>query len=431
MQNFGGRIADMNSIDKLATELQKAIANGDNNKKKGYDTQAEVTRLDGDTVWVKIAGSDDETPVSRTNNANVGDNVFVRVSGGRAWLLGNQTSPATDDTVANKANQQAYEALGMAASAGQSAEIARTAADSAMQSAEQASSAAASATADAATARTKAEQATRDASEAKASAESALTSAQSAQSSADSALVSLSNVEDVVGVLEWITAHGTMTANGSAALDPSKVYFIIDANGDYVVGGTHYSIVSEPKAEERTSYYTLSVDESVQNYIATHVVVDAEGLWLIPDSGGNKVLIATGAGSSYTTAGTYIIGKVNGVDTVFAKFTTDGATMNATNSTQIAHLGYGSGIDSGGGTATAPFYTLGTRKSGSTIGNYSVAVGHDVTASNYVSYAEGTGTTASDYASHAEGVRTTASYSASHAEGQETTASGFNSHAEG
>lgn len=173
------------------------------------------------------------------------------------------------------------------------------------------------------------------------SASTALTAAQSAQANADAALVSLSNVEDVVGVLEWITAHGTMIPNGSTALDPAKVYFIVDPNGDYVVGGTRYSIVSEPKAEDRTSYYTLSIDESVQNYVATHIVVDAEGLWLIPDAGGNKVLIATGAGSSYPTAGTYIIGKVNGVDTVFAKFTTDGVTMNATNNTQIAHLGYG------------------------------------------------------------------------------------------
>ena len=157
------------------------------------------------------------------------------------------------------------------------------------------------------------------------SASTALTAAQSAQANADAALVSLANVEDVVGVLEWITAHGTMIPNGNTALDPAKVYFIVDnPNGDYVVGGTHYSIVSEPKAEDRTNYYTLSIDESVQNYVATHVVVDTEGLWLIPDSGGNKVLIATGAGSSYTTAGTYIIGKVNGVDTVFAKFAQDG-----------------------------------------------------------------------------------------------------------
>lgn len=122
----------------------------------------------------------------------------------------------------------------------------------------------------------------------------ALTAAQNAEKSADAALVSLSNVEDVVGVLEWITAHGTMTPNGSTALDPAKVYFIVDnPNGDYVVGGTHYSIVSEPKAEDRTSYYTLSVDESVQNYIATHLSLTNDGLYVLADNSEWKVLVAS------------------------------------------------------------------------------------------------------------------------------------------
>lgn len=268
------------------------------------------------------------------------------------------------------------------------------------------------------------------------SASTALTAAQSAQANADAALVSLANVEDVVGVLDWITAHGTMTANGSAALDPSKVYFIRDNNGDYHVGSYYYSIVSEPKAEDRTSYYTLSIDESVQNYIATHVVVDAEGLWLIPDSGGNKVLIATGAGSSYTTAGTYIIGKVNGVDTVFAKFTTDGVTMNATNSTQIAHLGYGSG-NAESGTDTAPYYTLGVRSNNYPVGNYSTAEGYKTTASGYCSHAEGTpfsspndGSMATSQGSHAEGRGTQSTAFGSHAEGGGSVASGNYSHAQ-
>ena len=261
------------------------------------------------------------------------------------------------------------------------------------------------------------------------SASTALTAAQSAQANADAALVSLANVEDVVGVLDWITAHGTMTANGSAALDPSKVYFIRDNNGDYHVGSYYYSIVSEPKAEDRTDYYTLSVDESVQNYVATHIVVDAEGLWLIPDSGGNKVLIATGAGSSYTTAGTYIIGKVNGVDTVFAKFLQTGVTMNATNSTQIAHLGYGEG-NAESGTATAPYFIFGIPRSG-TLGNYSVSEGWSSAARGYASHAEGYATNATGPYSHAEGGLVVASGSSSHAEGNSTTASGDDAHAEG
>lgn len=268
------------------------------------------------------------------------------------------------------------------------------------------------------------------------SASTALTAAQSAQTSANSALVSLANVEDVVGVLDWITAHGTMTLTSDVAINPAHVYFVVDPTGDYVVGGTHYSIVAEPKVEDISTYYELSIDESVQNYVATHVVVDTEGLWLIPDSGGNKVLIATGAGSSYTTAGTYIIGKVSGVDTVFAKFTTNGATMNATNNTQIAHLGYGAGTAQSG-TDTAPYYTLGSRISGSTVGNYSIAEGWNTTASGYCAHAEGgpsgspnDGPVASGESSHAEGSGTLSSGRMAHAEGRYTESNGNGSHAQ-
>ena len=85
------------------------------------------------------------------------------------------------------------------------------------------------------------------------------------------------------------------------------------------------------------------------------------------------------------------------------------------------------------------------RKSGTTIGNYSVAEGYNTTASSDNSHAEGfmtvasalhahaegSATTASGFASHAEGVGTTASYQSTHAEGYNTTASGYAAHAEG
>lgn len=98
---------------------------------------------------------------------------------------------------------------------------------------------------------------------------------------------------------------------------------------------------------------------------------------------------------------------------------------------QIVNLGYGPGTDSGGGTSDAPYYTLGTRLSGSTVGNYSVAEGYETTADGSYSHAEGWDTTASSICSHAEGSDTTASGFSSHAEGQSTTASGNYSHAEG
>lgn len=310
-----------------------------NKKTKGYATPAEVVRVEGGTAWVHFPGGVDETPVRLTMDAKPGDTVQVRCEGGRAWLTGNKTAPPTDDATANQAKSIANGAL-------DSAEVAAEAAGRAVNSAYQAEQSAAAA---------------------QTSAENAYNAAVAAQSSADSALVSLATVEDVVGVLNWITAHGTMTANGSAALDPSKVYFVRDAAGDYEVGSYHYSIVSEPKAEDRTSYYTLSVDESVQNYVATHVAVNTEGMWLIPDqngtptTNGKKILIATGAGSSYTTAGTYIIDRSSGVDNVVAKFLGNGTTINGPNGTQIVHLGYGAGSN-GSSVTESPYYTLGTRR---------------------------------------------------------------------
>lgn len=65
------------------------------------------------------------------------------------------------------------------------------------------------------------------------------------------------------------------------------------------------------------------------------------------------------------------------------------------------------------------------------IGENSVAIGNEVTASGQYSYAEGSGTTASGKASHAEGSSTTASGENSHAEGSNTTAASEAQHVQG
>ena len=71
------------------------------------------------------------------------------------------------------------------------------------------------------------------------------------------------------------------------------------------------------------------------------------------------------------------------------------------------------------------------RKANTTVGDMSVAIGFNTTASGYASHAEGLNTTASSTFSHAEGAGTTASQHASHAEGNDTTASAMSAHAEG
>lgn len=76
-------------------------------KTKAYDTVAEVLRVDEKTAYVHIDGGADETPAQMAINCKTGDSVKIRVSGGKAWLTGNLTSPPTDDTAANEASKTA------------------------------------------------------------------------------------------------------------------------------------------------------------------------------------------------------------------------------------------------------------------------------------------------------------------------------------
>lgn len=87
-------------------EFVKEIASAmKQSKTKAYDTVAKVLRVDEKTAYVHIDGGADETPAQMTINCKEGDSVKIRVSGGRAWLTGNLTSPPTDDTAANEANK--------------------------------------------------------------------------------------------------------------------------------------------------------------------------------------------------------------------------------------------------------------------------------------------------------------------------------------
>mgnify|MGYP007122818835 CR=1 FL=1 len=89
-------------------EFVKEIASAmKESKTKAYDTVAKVLRVDEKTAYVHIDGGADETPAQRAINCKTGDSVKIRVSGGKAWLTGNLTSPPTDDTAANEASKTA------------------------------------------------------------------------------------------------------------------------------------------------------------------------------------------------------------------------------------------------------------------------------------------------------------------------------------
>lgn len=91
---------------KALNEFVKEIASAmKESKTKPYDTVAKVLRVDERTAYVHIDGGADETPAQMAINCKAGDSVKIRVSGGRAWLTGNLTSPPTDDTAAEKVKQ--------------------------------------------------------------------------------------------------------------------------------------------------------------------------------------------------------------------------------------------------------------------------------------------------------------------------------------
>ena len=92
----------------LIRNLQEAMQS--RSRPAPYDATAVVTRVDGTAAWVRLAGSDTETPVKLTIDAKPSDTVMVRVSGGTAWITGNSTAPPTDDRTARQAVQTAKEA---------------------------------------------------------------------------------------------------------------------------------------------------------------------------------------------------------------------------------------------------------------------------------------------------------------------------------
>lgn len=97
-------------IKKLADVLCGLIFDKRERDPEPYDTMAEVRRVENGKAYVHIPGGVDETPVDLTIDAAAGDTVQVRVSGGRAWLVGNRTAPPTDDTTARVAQDTAAKA---------------------------------------------------------------------------------------------------------------------------------------------------------------------------------------------------------------------------------------------------------------------------------------------------------------------------------
>ena len=270
--------------------------------------QATVLRTDNDgTTWVHIPGGADETPIhSTTAEARPGDTVTVTIANGRAAIDGNATSPAATTRTVGVAQQTA---------------------DTAQLTASDAADAAASAIEDAALARTAAASAQASADEAADAATAAGTAAGNAQVAANAATFALSDVEKVVGTLEWIAEHGEYELTEDTAVVAGKVYYTRSGTSPNYT----YTVVAEPKTSDIATYYELHLDESVQNFIASHLWLDSYGLNLSVN-GVNGYRIHQGTVDGTKAMGTYVL-DANGE--VVALFGADGFQVGSSGESRM------------------------------------------------------------------------------------------------
>lgn len=300
--------------DKTIRDIARAIKKGTKEKTKGYDTPATVTRIEGSIAWVHIPGGVDETPVKMTISAQVGDVVQARVVGGRAFLVGNRSNPPTDDSMAREAVNYAQVAGAAANSALESASTAREAAEDAVYTAN--------------SVRGLAEQAQEDAGIAK--------------DAAEGAVKGLAQVEDVVGVLNWMRAHGDYTTATEHEADPNTYYFTVAIVADpagnprereyYELNNGIYTMTLDTSVDSEKTYYTLSqvspvpegadpaqlgyvkmtnLQEVVADYVNMHLALLDDGLYVLADENGWRVKI--------TNQGIFILDENGDVVTTFSE----------------------------------------------------------------------------------------------------------------
>lgn len=415
----------------LEKELAQVINNLNKGGTKPYDTSAVVTRVEGSTAWVHIDGGVEETPVEMTIACKAGDTVKVRLSGGMAYLLGNNTAPPTDD-------RTALEALGTAGIARKMAKSAEKVANTT-------------------------EQHTRPAITSMITYYK-LSNGTPAQPTEENHVgwseeEPLWNPEDdeqlyysvryrtVQGIITWTNPHvlssyANLNILQNAILlevgEGSTIGFLVDSNGENILDSNDEEFIA--KLGSITDAYArveVKSREILQEVSETYVNQGTSSIQSL-----SSVMKQTAEGVDiYATINDQESDTHSHIDNdsfdivkggkVIGRFGVNGLIIrDAILGNVLARLGYGEGA-SASGTADAPYYDIGQRKADTVIGNLSVAEGYDTTASGYVSHAEGLSSIASANYSHAEGANTQATEVRAHAEGGGTTASGMSSHAEG
>lgn len=416
--------------DKIIKDLYNTMRQADKKGTQGYDTPAEVTRIDGDTAWVHIPGGVEETPVKKTIDAKKGDTVQVRVSGGNAWITGNVTAPPTDDYTAKIANQTARKAQLRADSASDIANKAQASADGKNTI-------------------------YYDATQPIATEGGFKVGDTWFNSAEDNAIYRYNGTawvkeelgEDAIAELSIKTAHiqdGAITNAKVGNLDAGKITSgtintnLLDVSGIISVGSI--ATDSEVSTAKSEAISTASADATAKandarlyadNYLTTisgttgisvHSANDTSNYVNISSSAVNVVVGGTNVSSFGSTV--RVGANVDGQSRV--EISSSGiefkCRVDSSTTWNLANIEFRNAY--GNHTiAKSPTFTFGVRASGG-YGQYSFVVGSSNKASELLSTAFGLGTTASEQCAFAEGWGTTASGTASHASGYMTTASG-------
>lgn len=274
--------------NKMIRDFVDAIKSGTKDKTKAYESPATVTRVEDGIAWVHVPGGVEETPVQLTMAASEGDEVRVRVANGRATIVGNVTSPPTDDATAMKALSNANIANQAARSAAAAASSAEASAITAKEYAEVAKDTTDEINAYAETVGKTVTQVLEDG-------ETAGAAAEQAKQSADTAFKQLGFVENIVGVLELVSKNGVYEPTQDPEVLPDKWYFTRSGTDpDYV-----YAVVNNPTGDPSAKgwYELTSINEAIQNYVSSHLVLMPDGLWLQASENESKIHISTAQGS--------------------------------------------------------------------------------------------------------------------------------------
>lgn len=231
-----------------------------------------------------------------------GDRVLVLIKNHQAIVTKNITTglQAQSAKIAKETAEEAQAAAGRAIGYAQEANLA---AEEAKADASEASAAAQAAQESADTANEAAQNAQESADSANIAANHAETSANAATIAANNALSGLSTLEGVIDTVNWFAEHKKATTD--TTVNPNKTYYIYDE-----VTGTLSAV--EPVGTENPSqegWYEL--DEAISNYVATRIAETDDGLYVVGQANGWKVLVSSGEGDY--AAGIYLLDPQSGI----------------------------------------------------------------------------------------------------------------------